>query len=84
MEAVGVAACAALRESLHLNVAATAILLADWDLAAAACQFVLRRAPHNAKARYRLAQSFCGAGSLKARSRGPTPTLAVSLTRSLA
>ena len=69
MEALGAPECAALRESLHLNVAATALPLGDWDLAAAACHFVLRRSTHNAKARYRLAQAHSGAGELKAASR---------------
>ena len=69
MEALGASECAALRESLHLNVAATALPLGDWDLASAACHFVLRRSTHNTKARYRLAQAHSGAGELKAASR---------------
>lgn len=57
--------CLVLRASLHLNVAASALRLKDFELADAACQFVLRREPGNPKALYRLAVSQRGMGHLK-------------------
>ena len=54
-----------LRLSLHLNVAAAALKQADHELAAGACQFVLRRSPEHPKALYRLAAAQRGGGDLK-------------------
>ena len=53
-----------LRRSLHLNVAAAALKQADHELAAGACQFVLRRSPEHPKALYRLAAAQRGGASL--------------------
>eukprot|EP00966_Prymnesium_polylepis_P000947 21517-Prymnesium_polylepis.1 len=52
----------ALRRSLHLNVAAAGLKQSDWQLAAAAADFVLKRVPGEPKALYRLAQARKGGG----------------------
>jgi len=54
-----------LRLSLHLNLAAAALRLDDWELANDACAFVLRRRPEQTKALYRQAAALKGLGELK-------------------
>lgn len=54
-----------LRLSLHLNVAAAALKAEDHELAAQACQFVLRRSPEHPKALYRVAAAHRGLGKFK-------------------
>lgn len=71
------AECAALRESLHLNVAAAAVKESDWELAQQACNHVLRRDPANPKGLYRRAQAHAGAGELKASSKALVELLGI-------
>jgi len=52
----------ALRQTLHLNVAACAIKKADYHLAKVACEYVLKADAAHPKALYRLAQAYDGAG----------------------
>ena len=54
----------AVRKTLHLNVAAAAIKMAEWGAARVACKHVLGVEPANAKALYRLAQAHEGLGDL--------------------
>lgn len=52
----------ATQQSLHLNVARTALVLHEWPLARAACDVVLDHEPNDAKALYRLAKAHEGEG----------------------
>lgn len=54
-----------LRLSLHLNVAATALRVEDWELAERACAFVLVRRASHPKALLRQAAALKGSGDLK-------------------
>ena len=65
-DAEGAARAAALRVSLHLNVAAAALKLLLWPIVKAACEAVLRVEPSNSKALFRLAKAHEGEGDLKA------------------
>lgn len=56
---------AALRTSLHLNVAAAALKLSAWAVAKAACEKVLSMEEGNPKALFRLAKALEGEGDLK-------------------
>ena len=59
-------AAIALRTSLHLNVAAAALKLSEFDLARAACELVLAIDEANGKALFRLAKAMEGEGEVKA------------------
>ena len=63
--AVGPPDAAALRLSLHLNVALAALKLEDYALAEAACGYVLDRDEGHVKATYRLAMACEGQGRFK-------------------
>ena len=56
----------ALRTALQLNLAAAALKLQEWHLATAACEAALVDEPENAKALFRLAKAFEGAGNVDA------------------
>jgi len=56
---------AELRVHLHLNLAASALRLADWELAERACAFVLQRRAAHPKALLRQAAALKGLGDLK-------------------
>lgn len=58
------AAAVSLLHSLHLNTAAAALKLEDWELAKAACEVVLAAEPCNSKAQFRLAKAHEGEGDL--------------------
>mmetsp|Transcript_30463 Transcript_30463/g.50461 ORF Transcript_30463/g.50461 Transcript_30463/m.50461 type:complete len:358 (-) Transcript_30463:366-1439(-) len=68
-------AAAALRNTLHLNVAACALKREDWYLARMACQSVLAREPKQPKALYRLAQAYEGEGEIRSAIRAVTTLL---------
>eukprot|EP00966_Prymnesium_polylepis_P137784 3184428-Prymnesium_polylepis.1 len=55
---------AALRTSLHLNLAAAALKLAEWPIARTACECVLAGDAAHGKALYRLAKAHEGEGEL--------------------
>jgi hypothetical protein len=60
---------AELRVHLHLNLAASALRLADWELAERACAFVLQRRAAHPKALLRQAAALKGLGDLKGAAR---------------
>ena len=68
---------AALRTSLHLNVAACALKKADYDLARLACTQLLEARGENTKALYRLAQAHNGLGDTRSALRSVQRLLAV-------
>lgn len=57
---------AMIRAALHLNVAAAAIKLEEWDAATIACEHALATEPTHDKALYRLAQAHEGRGEVSA------------------
>ena len=85
----------ALRVTLHLNLAAAALKLEEWEIARIACEFVFSALGYTApsKAFYRLAKAHAGEGSLpeaiallehlltKERGNTLTRTLTLTLTR---
>ncbi|KAL1526670.1 hypothetical protein AB1Y20_015374 [Prymnesium parvum] len=62
--ATGDADAAALRMALHLNLAAAALKISEWEIAKAACEYVISVEALHAKALFRLAKAHEGQGEV--------------------